>query len=416
MQSSYKGNPLTRAKYLGPEPALVSGFHCNYNRGIQWKEHNFSFQSHNFTDERINGSFVLHKENRENVIVSLNMETENKIRTFEIIGPNGKTQQILPNFYDGIITMSLPGLNDPGEWFYNAELYSDEEHLDPVVIDVTSNSDDFRARRIHVFTNLNSTKVFVRVTSGGSGISRSNVSVLLTKPDGGRVDVTLRDDGLGNPDITSGDGIYSAYLPFSTNRTGFYSLSAFVSGYGFVLSKSINHPSKRCCGSKIGHDFDMEPSRSYDVRIAGPSFYGLSESRDVFPPSRITDFRVSVTEESLLYFEWTSPGGDYDMKKAEKYEIRSSIRSQDCVDERFNIENESSGSRNVRNSTIHRKNPSSRIKSRILLCYILHRLGMIIILENTFLMSLIYRLEIVAPYQMSYQLMSNWRSQLRRQQ
>ena len=49
-----------------------------------------------------------------------------------------------------------------------------------------------------------------------------------------------------------------------------------------------------------------------------------AESRDVFPPKRITDFRLASTSNSSLFvgLEWTAPGDDYNSGQAFSYEVR----------------------------------------------------------------------------------------------
>ena len=49
-------------------------------------------------------------------------------------------------------------------------------------------------------------------------MSGAAVVALVTRPDGTVVEVRLRDDGAGYPDITAGDGIYSAYFTQFSHR------------------------------------------------------------------------------------------------------------------------------------------------------------------------------------------------------
>ena len=110
-----------------------------------------------------------------------------------------------------------------------------------------------------------------------------------------------------------------------------FHISGFISIILFsdVLTRS-------CCGSRFFAS-PSAPAAPFSRRAAGAAFYGrqgisgsrasapggatlATAARDVYPPSRILDFRVSNFVEGSLFvqLEWTAPGGDYDQGKGKK--------------------------------------------------------------------------------------------------
>jgi hypothetical protein len=153
------------------------------------------------------------------------------------------------------------------------------------------------------------------------------------------VEMVLRDDGSGYPDITRGDGIYSAYLTQLTPEAGFYSMTVRASDDGGKASipKPAENLSVDCCGSDLGVDTLLTvPTGPFSRHVTSPAFLvtkGVEwvvrngqqpEVQDVFPPSRIFDLSVMNYVNQTLYatLTWSAPGGDLDAGKAARYEMR----------------------------------------------------------------------------------------------
>jgi hypothetical protein len=70
--------------------------------------------------------------------------------------------------------------------------------------------------------------IYAKLTKGAFPVKNANVVAKIFRPGGqkssGVVSLTLRDNGSGDPDVTSGDGIYSAYFSEYTSVPGFYSV------------------------------------------------------------------------------------------------------------------------------------------------------------------------------------------------
>lgn len=156
----------------------------------------------------------------------------------------------------------------------------------------------------------------------------------------------LWDNGIGDPDITKGDGVYSRYLPSLPGNPGRYLLSADIdynSGLAVIAkgpptrhhkSSSAHLPhyyqhnydnwnnEQSCCGSVLPH---------VHTRRAPPFLryvtWGVLEVvspppvRDNVPPSRILDLRVEVNDTvHEISLRWTAPGDDWDVDRAHHYE------------------------------------------------------------------------------------------------
>ncbi|RXG72243.1 Calcium-activated chloride channel regulator 4 [Armadillidium vulgare] len=147
--------------------------------------------------------------------------------------------------------------------------------------------------------------------------------------------INLFDNGVGDPDITKGDGIYSRYLPQLYTVPGHYelSISADHNG-GMAKAPSIDTLSRRsrmfgelphsfCCGSvlKYEHMKPVSPFRR-ELSFGILNIVSASPDQDVIPPSRILDLRPEVNETTHeVTLRWTAPGDDYDWGRAHHYEI-----------------------------------------------------------------------------------------------
>ncbi|CAG0880254.1 unnamed protein product, partial [Cyprideis torosa] len=164
---------------------------------------------------------------------------------------------------------------------------------------------------------------------GEAPVLRAKVTahVHITSRDEDRVvTVDLRDTGNGAPDIQSGDGIYSAHFSDFLPRKAKYSISAVAEdgGGAVYVTRRPDANDIACCGSSIG-EVDTAQTGAFYRLEAGPSFFVQTPpTDDVFPPSRVTDLRAEVQQEynyNMVSLLWTSPGGDYELGKADHYEL-----------------------------------------------------------------------------------------------
>ena len=185
------------------------------------------------------GTFTLEESMLHKMAVTLNIDDEDKVEFFEITNPSGK-KHLFSKFEDGMVVFNHPGQAQPGIWTYHAKLYHQPGGLgsERVSVDVVSQSNDAEASPflLEVFTNVDQREVdaynqviviYAKLTQGGSlPVLGARVIAKIFRPGGASdtVELTLRDNGAGDPDITGDDGIYSVYFSDIATVPGFYSI------------------------------------------------------------------------------------------------------------------------------------------------------------------------------------------------
>ena len=170
-------------------------------------------------------------------------------------------------------------------------------------------------------------------------MSGATAMVLLYGPGGEQLELELHDDGLGYPDITKADGIYSAYIPSYSSLPGYYSLRlvTFDSREGAFVETGA--ASQDCCGSSLQPPgSSASPVPPYSLVLPGPALYlGPGLGGDLAPPNRVTDLKIVAKRPLSLEVElsWTAPGGDWDYGKAANYDIRCHTNPKALSEERF---------------------------------------------------------------------------------
>ena len=133
--------------------------------------------------------------------------------------------------------------------------------------------------------------------------------------------VDMLDNGLGDPDITRGDGIYSQYLT-NIKNVGYYTISAIITNaaqdtpvttdFGST-SLSTDQTSKPCCGSKVnGKNRQLEGNFKRIVEC-GSVYVTQNVQTSLYPPNTVRDLRIGLVDydNRTVAIKWTSPGGDY---------------------------------------------------------------------------------------------------------
>ncbi|ROT86008.1 hypothetical protein C7M84_022878 [Penaeus vannamei] len=266
---------------------------------------------------------------------------------------------------DGDVNMIFVNLEkaERGLWTYKVENRADSHQ--GLYVQVTAKRNASTGLQVRLWTNsgsrpINSSDpsapviVYAEVKDGVAPILDARVVAKLqrlgTNVTGSNYEpiyLELWDNGIGDPDITKGDGIYSRYLPTLRGYPGRYLLSADIdynSGMAVIakgpptrhhkgpsshLAHYFQHPNydswnseQTCCGSAIPH---------VHTRRAPPFLrhetWGVLEvvapppSRDNVPPSRILDLKVDVNDTvHEISLRWTAPGDDWDNGRAHHYE------------------------------------------------------------------------------------------------
>ena len=300
------------------------------------------------TDESnmVAGNFIVEESLRRNLWVEISSPDQDDIETFELTNPRGEVFQF-PKFEHELVYFKLSGLQEPGIWSYRAKLFQRTQHSRVSVQAMAEPSHEDWARLEawtsvdHEGVNAVSTPVmlYARLARHHSPVVNATVVATVHRPGAAPVTLQLRDTGSGYPDITAGDGVYSAYFTQFSSEPGFYSVAVVASNQQGQASLPRTSQEEtlgtRCCGSKMPFSFTVPTTPFSRHTLAGAFFVqegsqfylrqGSPHRNDVYPPSRITDFALLSyldTDELYVTLAWTAPGNDYDHGRAFRYEIR----------------------------------------------------------------------------------------------
>ena len=293
------------------------------------------------------GTFTLEESMLHSMSVTLNVDDEEKVEFFEITSPSG-AKHLFSKFEDGMVVFEHPGKAESGIWTYHSKLYPTAGlPAERMTVDVVSRSSGEVPFLLDVFTSADGGQVdiygsrpvviYARLTQGNSlPVLGARVVAKVMRPGSSEdhganvVELVLRDDGSGDPDVTGDDGIYSVHFSDFSSVPGFYSIQV-VASHSDGLARTVRHDlttvdvhssntdEESCCGSRVRFRETL-PSSPFHRQSVGPGFYvkqGLSPRSDIAPPTRIFDFRLARTIEASLYvqLEWSAPGGDFDQGK-----------------------------------------------------------------------------------------------------
>ncbi|XP_076373849.1 calcium-activated chloride channel regulator 1-like isoform X1 [Tachypleus tridentatus] len=231
---------------------------------------------------------------------------------------------------------------EEGSWHLNAKVCTKSEQ--PLVVLITSRKKTTQkplilkawlSDNVYQFdpSQIPPPIVFAHLQHGTNPVSGAKVIANIHYQDGQMDSFELFDYGIGDPDITKGDGIYSGYLTTIT-AAGHYWLTISAhdnNGRAKVLygrnrksmPRNLNH--HNCCGSYILED-SAAPTGRFMRQVNYGSFFvtNAKVNTDIYPPNRIVDFRVMQVDQQSkqVLLVWTSPGNDYDKGKATNYFIK----------------------------------------------------------------------------------------------
>ncbi len=308
------------------------------------------------------------------MVLTPNPGFEEDIEVFEITSPSGR-KHVFPKYDHGIVYFHFEAQsNEAGVWSFNARLHPIVTRTSGSMVALEvfgQQSANGNAVTLDFWTAPSNsvgsgptvtTILYARLTQDLLPIQDANVQAFISVSDEPEViKVTLKDEGSGYPDITRGDGIYSAYITHLSK--GFMSVQVqadynhgranLPKPYGVDVSEGV-----ACCGSKLP-DFYTIPTSPFERIITGQSFANpggmdsmddggfesisnnglavVQENRDIFPPSRITDLRLkSYANNSLkLTLQWTSPGDDFNIGRAFRYEMRCYTNPEALISSQF---------------------------------------------------------------------------------
>ena len=180
---------------------------------------------------QLSGHFSVSYESEASLRVTLSVPDEEKVEFFEVESPDGETK-ILSKFEDGMVYFIFSGLIQTGLWKYRARIYTDTiiDDDDLVSVDAVLSTHDAPIDvTSEVFiSDTEPKRVFCRLQAGDAAVLHANVTAVIMFPDNTQALIQLYDNGLGYPDITSRDGVYSGYIPRLASVPGYYSVAVNV--------------------------------------------------------------------------------------------------------------------------------------------------------------------------------------------
>ncbi|XP_060629859.2 calcium-activated chloride channel regulator 1-like [Anolis sagrei] len=253
--------------------------------------------------------------------------------------------------------LKIPGTAETGDWVYR--ILNTHTAVQGVSITVTTRAASATVPPVVVKSYLNRDSnmypnpiiIYAEVSQGFLPVVGANVTATIESAPGKSVQLQLLDDGSGS-DIMKHDGIYSRYFTFphgngrhsvkiyvqgkdeTVRRVRRQSQSLYVTGYAENGEIKLNPPRPRPSEDEIQANVG-----NFSRTASGGSFVitGVPPGNppDVFPPCKITDLEVELSKDKEFLLSWTAPGDDYDMGKAERYEIRMSENLLELRDATF---------------------------------------------------------------------------------
>lgn len=177
-------------------------------------------------------------------------------------------------------------------------------------------------------------KIYAEVYFGNQPVRNARVKATLIHPNSDITTIMLIDDGIGDPDITKDDGIYSRYLVEFSKHGRYYLIVSVDDNNGKAEVSKMNIDNDgQCCGSFVP-GVSVSSTGSFQRIFNFGNFYVLNVSTmDIYPPSRILDLKViNITTKFEdddsenwnvdFFFNFTSVGDNYNIGNASNYEIK----------------------------------------------------------------------------------------------
>ena len=281
--------------------------------------------------QRAGGKFVVEESLNGNLHVVASTNLKEDIESFELVSPSGKQFQF-PVVEKGILHHHFPGTSEPGVWGYTFKTSTASGPSFSVSVSASADRGSKATADLEVWTegkgdSESPLKVYARVSYGMIPVSNARVTASIRAPGGEHTALELLDIGGGGyPDLSPGDGIYSAYFTAISPQPGLYSISVQATdGAGLASIREISDNNEQIPTPAFTRyaraSFHVAQGIKYFIRDDG-----RQQIEDVFPPARITDLRVAGYTHGSVSVElaWTAPGGDFNEADtaALRYEIR----------------------------------------------------------------------------------------------
>lgn len=193
------------------------------------------------SDWQVRGKFSVEDSVGWNTWVTVTPEEHGDVDGLQLTSPTGKEYD-LPLNAEGMTFLRVPGVAESGVWTYAVRYYHNQQQR-PISIDVVTEARKSESITVRFWNNVlrqsepADTEVallYAQVLQGELPVLNANVSAVIRLPGGQHlqgydsdliVRVPLLDTGSGDPDITWGDGVYSAYFTQLGSLPGVFSVS-----------------------------------------------------------------------------------------------------------------------------------------------------------------------------------------------
>lgn len=158
-------------------------------------------------------------------------------------------------------------------------------------------------------------RIFASVKRGTTPVLNAKVEAKIYTSDSSSLpkSVILYDDGSGNPDIATEDGIYTGFYTWSSTSMKSCSIVINVTDN----NNAATYPTNQYTWISQ-NTMNTEKTGSFQ-RTAQPEAFIITATTANIPPGQIGDFRVKSISETDVTFQWTAPGGNLDSGTASKY-------------------------------------------------------------------------------------------------
>ena len=312
----------------------------------------------------VEGSFSVEPSLSSNLWIQILLDETSDINVFEIRSPSGQVF-CFPKYDAGLVYFSLLGPRETGVWTYRIKFYASAAAEHKMILEcwgsqgTTGSSSIQLTSWSHVTPGVNQpANIYARLEQDGLPVLNARLVALVRLPGQTANDnvepvrVELVDNGSGYPDITQGDGVYSAYFADFSDKPGFYSVTIEAinnSSASVINTRKLENATVTSGGSSL----PLEPSvplEPFTRFSTSPSFYlnsvaqfyissGKVQKKDTLAPNRITDFRLANYFNNSLFvtLAWSAPGNDFNTNgKAFRYEIRCFTARTSLQEANFN--------------------------------------------------------------------------------
>ena len=307
----------------------ILSFSLRSDQSVKFYSRQFQLESNG----GVSGKFVVEDSLRDSLVVVASSLQQEDIEMFRLTSPSGLAHTF-PVLDKGQAQFRLSGGAEAGVWSYEVKL-TPRTLLPTVPLHLAAYAqptDLSKTVRLEAWTHSDTPRhspvILARLTEAELPVVGAEVVAEVSLPDGETLNVALHDSGTGYPDIQTGDGIYSAYLTELSQLAGLYSIKVSATNHqGRASVASVG--SRGQCSVKLQHIPALHFSRYARTpsffRASGETFSiidGVPVRKDVYPPGRVTDLKVSGLSGQELEISWTAPGGDLDKGRADSYQLR----------------------------------------------------------------------------------------------